>query len=509
VKQRFLKQRFVMQGLVVCGLLTAACGVEVDDPDTAEREAALGNGPRLVAPGENIALLAVTSDNHAIYQLGQQVFASALGCDTAPELIGTVPAGNTAFVYQVGRVAFVWTNPDRTKPGFGVSPLVIWSAEGGAQAASTASAIGTLAVSATPDGERVLFTTNSPADGTTGDLVVASSDLGDRTTIAAGIPMGFGFGPCLPRAAFLGHDDDIVVAACAAGTTTADLAIWHDGVRQVAVPAIAVPPRLWIDPERARALTIVAGTQHPILVDRHAHAREVADVSARNAFFGGDGGILFLGLPDSTSGLSPLYRATKAAPRTISSGLAGIYNFAFGTTGISSPITSPDGKSILYFETFNPNVGVGTDVILADARDGTPSITLDANADIGSFNVPFTNDSAHALWARFDTTNYAVGPMFEAGPRGTRQYSDDTGWTWGAAYAGSITYNDNTTLDFTNFARTTADLKWVDLSRKTLAPQLIAEQANATYFASHRGHGVVYAIDQGAAAGIYVARVGH
>src|SRR5689334_7515791 len=93
-------------------------------------------------------------------QVGEQGFAAELDSRRAPELIGDVPAGNTAFVFQVGRVAFVWTNPDRTLPGFGVSPLVIWSARTGAHLASPASAIGTLATSTNQDGDRVLFTSN-------------------------------------------------------------------------------------------------------------------------------------------------------------------------------------------------------------------------------------------------------------------------------------------------------------------------------------------------------------
>lgn len=71
----------------------------------------------------------------------------------------------------------------------------------------------------------------------------------------------------------------------------------------------------------------------------------------------------------------------------------------------------------------------------------------------------------------------------------------------------TITFNDNTSLDPNNVFLSTADIQSVDLSCSTLSPRLIAEQANVTYFASHRGRGVVYTIDAGPTAGLYVAGV--
>ncbi len=495
----------------LCWLLLSACSVDTDLDRTDEDVGALHGGAphrRLIQPGAGVQLLEVTDDNYAIYQLGQQVFAAALDHQApAPELIGNVPAGNTAFVYQVGRVAFVWTNPDRTLPGFGVSPLMIWTARNGAHLASEASAIGTLATWASADGEVVLFTASSPADGASGDLVVARADLSHRTTIAAGIAMAFPSGPCVPRAAFVGGDADLVAVYClAASTATATLSRWHHGARRDFAEPVFAPPRLWVDNATDRVATLLATSQFPVTLDRRLDATVVTETSAVNVFFGGDGATLYATRPSPTAPRS-LFRGRGKLPPRLIADLLGLHTFAFGSVGFSTPITSPDGRKLLYFDGVDPSVGVATNVLLADARGVTPPVTLDSSGADAVFGVPFTRDSRFALYARFDTTSFAVGAMFAATAAGTRQFSDASGWQWDAAFDATITYNDNTILDVSNFQLSTADLKAVDLARPTLAPKLIAEQANVTYFASHRGTGVAYVIDQGPGAGLYVASV--
>jgi hypothetical protein len=161
---------------------------------------------------------------------------------------------------------------------------------------------------------------------------------------------------------------------------------------------------------------------------------------------------------------------------------------------------------VLYFDAIDPGFGLASNVILGDARGVQPPVTLDSSAANGVFAAPFTRDSRFALFARFDTTNFAVGPMFAHGPRGTRQFSDDNGWQWDTAFGSTITYNDNTVLDGANVFRSVADIKVVDLDRRNLEPRLIVRAANVGYFASHRGTGVVYTLDGGPSPGLYVAR---
>jgi hypothetical protein len=232
----------------------------------------------------------------------------------------------------------------------------------------------------------------------------------------------------------------------------------------------------------------------------------VTPTAAVNVFFGGDGAALYATRPAPTAPRS-LFRGRGNLPPRHIADFQGLHTFAFGSVGFSTPITSPDGRKLLYFDGVDPNLGVATNVLLADARGVTPPVTLDDGGADAVFGVPFTHDSRFALYAQFDTTSFAVGSMFAAATAGTRQFSDASGWQWDAAFDATVTYNDNATLDVNNFLLSTADLKAVDLARPTLEPRLIAEQANVTYFASHGGTGVVYVIDQGPAAGLYVARV--
>jgi len=380
---------------------------------------------------------------------------------------------------------------------------VIWTAKYGARVATETSVIGTLATAATRDGERVLFATGSTPDGASGDLVLASADLSEQTTIASGIEMAFPAGPCTPRASFLG--EDVVTASCLAGTTAGTLAIWHDGERRELADPILTPPRLRLDLERGRLATVLADSQRPVLLDRQLRTVATDDVAAVSALIGGDGALIHTS--PGPDGLLAVTRVTRrGVPRPIAN-VAGIHFFATAADALSQPITSDDGRLLSYFDTVDPDLGLAN-VILRDVRGDRPPVTLDASPVNALFGPPFTRDSRHALYARLDLTTFATGPMFAGDLQGSsRQFSDDAGFSYAAAFGSTITFNDNTTLDPNNVFLSTADIKSVDLSCSTSSPRLIAKQANVTYFPSHRGHGVVFTIDAGPTAGLYVAGV--
>jgi hypothetical protein len=486
----------------IVAFLLLASGCIAEDESTGESTAELlGHGPRLLEAGTGITLLETTDDSYAIYQLGQQVFA--VKAHHERELIADVPAGNVAFVFPVGDVAFVWTDPNRALPGFGVSPLYIWSAAGGAHLASSSSAIGTTATSANADGDRVVFTTNSPASGASGDIVLASADLGWQTTLATNVAMSFGAGPCQPRVAFRGDSNAVIGTTCPAGNTaSATYSTWHHGQRTDFPQPIATPPRLRLDPDRERAVATLAGSRNPIVIDRHGNGTVIDDTAAAvSVFFAGDGAVIYTTQPVAGGPLAAFRARIGKTPEHVAD-LRGIYAFAFGSVGLGLPITSADGRKLPYFDAIDPNTGLGANVIVTDVRRDDPPVTLDATPPNLVFGLPFTKDSDYTLYARLDLNTFATGPMFAAGPRGNRQYSDDQGWAWEPAFGSTITFNDNTDATFT-----AADLKSVDLSRHTLTPRLIAAQANVTYFSSHRGRAVVYTIDTGPDAGLYVARV--
>ncbi|HEY5936570.1 MAG TPA: hypothetical protein VIU61_18100 [Kofleriaceae bacterium] len=482
----------MIERIATACLLLGACTTDIDTTDDFTAE--LRRDPLQVQAGVGITLIGVTDDNHAIYERGQQVFAIALSRNAEPELIADVPPGNTAFILQSGKVAFIWPNP-----GLGVGPLVIWTAKHGPRVATETSVIGAVATAATRDGERVLFAANASPDGASGDLVLASADLAEQTSLAAGIAMA---GPCTPRASFLGND--AVVASCPAGTTAATLAIWRDGERRELADPIVTPLRLRLDLERGRLATVLADSRRPVLLDRQLRTVATDDVSAVNALIGGDGALIHTSA--GANGLLTATRLTRREPPRAIADVAGINFFAAAADGLSQPITSDDGRLLSYFDAVDPDFGL-TNVVLRDVRGDGPPVTLDASLENALFGVPFTRDSEHALYARLDLATFATGSMFAGNLQGSRQFSDDAGWSYSAAYGSTITFNDNTSLDWNNVFLSTADIRSVDLSCSDLSPRLIAEQANVTYFASHRGHGVAYTIDAGPTAGLYVAGV--
>ena len=218
-----MTNRFLVAAVV---LVSAVCAASPAGKELSS------SAPRLVQAGSAQQLLGVTADEHVLYQEGTEVYAAALTDETPRQRIASVPAGNLAFVWISGKVAFVWSNPERNKPGFGISPLWVWSAASGASFASEASPIGTYATAASPDGRSVMYPTRG--NYSSGDLEVASVDLSSRTTIAAGIPMGFPNGPCRPWAAFLGKGGSArpVALYCRPGESTATLSSWRGGVQK-------------------------------------------------------------------------------------------------------------------------------------------------------------------------------------------------------------------------------------------------------------------------------------
>jgi hypothetical protein len=485
-----------------CTLLIAGCA-DVAAPEASEELglAARAAGPRLLQAGAGFLPLEVTDDDYAIYQDGADVFAASLaGGPRQP--IASAAAGNTAFVYRVGKVAFVWTNPNRALANFGVSPLVIWSAATGPHLASRSSAVGTLASAATRHGDHVIFPANSTPDGTVGDLVYASTDLATQTTLVAGAQMGFAVGPCNPLATFLGHDP--IALYCTADPATATLSRWTRGVRRDLVAAAATPPQLAIDPARERVLTLAAGTRNPLLVDDDGRVTTIADVSARIPSFGPDGSIFYVVRAAPAPAPVQLFRARPRAP-TLLGDLLGIYPITFGSRSFAAPLTSPDGRSILALTAIDPTTGY-SNVVRFDARDNH-QVTIDAAPVSTIFGPPFSSDSRFALYAHGDPTfTTFTGPMFAADRHGTRQFSDDAGWSYATAAGDTVVYNDAATPNLANFALTTADLKAVDLDCGAPAPRLIATQANGTFFVTHDLRRVVYTTDQAGSPGLYVAR---
>jgi hypothetical protein len=498
----------------VLSLSLASCGVLSDaQPEQQPLEAvseslALDDRtPHLVQAGSAQQLLAVTSDNYVLYQEGTQVFASALVPGARKQLVAEVPAGNLAFVYASGKVAFCWTNPDRTRPGFGVSPLVVWSAATGPRLADGASPIGTFATAASSDGTSVLYPARSSADQTTGDLELASTDLSSRTTLAAGIPMGFPLGFCRPWAAFAGDESSShpVALFCQPGDRTATLASWRGNTRTDLLTGGATPPFFTADKSGRSFFTTLAATAatpSTAVVVSEGRAPVVVDQNvARTGFIMNDDTVVYVSRAGGQVSLKR-FDPDSGARTTISETLFNFLTPLAGSDLVTKPWFSRDRKKVAYFTAVSSN-GFGlVDQHWADVNGKDQSFVIDSQPRNWNFVPTFTADSKHFLFSRSTDAWNGLGAFFAQSEGSPRQYSDEKGWNYLAAAGSKVSFIDN--FDVITF---TGDLKVADVSRDALDRRHIATGVDAYHLASPDGRLVIYTKNlPGATAGLYVAR---
>ena len=493
-----MTRRLLIGGWV---LALASCA----DPSThdlqtlQETQGVSSSAPLLVQPGSAQQLLAVTSDHYVLYQEGTEVFASALVSGAQRQLVASVPAGNLAFVYASGKVAFVWTNPDRTKPGFGVSPLWVWSAESGANFASDGSPIGTFSTAASPDGRSVLYPTRGSADGTSGDLELASADLSSRTTMAAGIPMGFPFGYCRPWASFVGSGGSAhpVALYCRPGESTATLSSWRGSTKADLLSGVATPPFFTADDSGTTFFTTLASPSTAVVVSED-RAPIVVDQNVTRTGFITQDGVVYVGIVGTQRALKRFDPATGERT-TLVENVRGFLTTLAGSDLITRPWGSPDRKRLAYFTQASSG---GLDQNWVDVRGGREAVVIDAEPRNWSGVPSFTADSKQFLFARPTDAANGLGALFAQDGTTSRQYSDEKAWNYLPATGSKVSYLDN--FDLGTF---TGDLKVVDLSRDTLAPRLIATGVGANFLASPDGRLLIYTLSApGVTAGVYVAR---
>jgi hypothetical protein len=500
----------------LCAVLTAAAGAQAPAlaADAAPRESTGrdGRGPdvRLVQSGQRLVLLGVTSDNHALYQDGPTVFASELKPGARKQVVGMSPPGIVSFVYTVGKVAFVWTNPDRNVPGFGVSPLTVWSAASGANKASDNSPLGTFTTSASADGQYVMYTTRGPADGTVGDIEFARTDMSERTTLVANVPMSFPFGACRPWGSFVGHGQRShpVALFCEGGAATATMASWSprgDGRRDL-LAGVRTRPYFTASPDGKRFFTSLAGTATPVVVDERGDVRRLEEgvFGAQGFFTSNDDVFYFARLPGAAS--AELHRASlrTGSASFVADNYSGLLTNQAGSDLIVTSPASPDGGKIAFLGAFD-NAANAFEFRVGDLVKGGSRVIDSAPFCITG--PTFSADSGHALYARDDGTGTCNGPLIAAGAKGNAAIGAPSLWAHERLAGSRIAFNDNRVFDANDFFGSTADLKVVDLSRPTQSPTLLAPQAYLAFFPTRRGREIAFTTGRGdSGPGLYVAR---
>jgi hypothetical protein len=485
-----------------------AAGSEADEASFASRT------PALIQPGQNQLLLGVTDDDFAVYQEGQQLYATALVPGAKRLHIAEVPNNNVAQILQVGTVAMLWIDPQRNLPGFGVSPLVIWSAASGARRISEASAVGLVATDAQSAGVQVLFTTNATPDGgLQGDLALtdAASAFRPRTLLRQ-IKLDFPFGQCRPVAAFIGPPGQTVPTAeyCTGNDTTATLSRWVRGRRIDLIDHIATPLPFTLEtnPQETEFFVRLADSGNPAVVTDQGEIRVVDQVAGTQGFVTDRGTAVYSAQPSASTPMELRFAARGRGPITVASPFAFAYAPSYNFSGYAKrPTPSPDGRSALFASQVDPATGLA-DLQLLDLRSGAVT-PIDARPEaFAGFDV-FTADSNHVLY--FSRFNLSTGlrTLFASDRAGvSRQLSDDDTVLLNLAATGSlVSFNDRILVNSAplgTFALSHADLRVADAARPSGA-RLIAAQANLFYFPSHHRRGLVFTSDVAATAGLYLA----
>ncbi|MEO8704504.1 MAG: hypothetical protein ABI867_30905 [Kofleriaceae bacterium] len=483
--------------------MMTACAV--DDPDVSGSTTELAHrAPVLIQPGAGQILLAVSDDNYAVYQEGQTVFATKLAPGAERTLVASVPTTNLAQVLQVGKVVFVWSDPQRNLPGFGVSPLIVWTAQHGAQLASTQSAVGLVATAASSDNRQIVFTTNVTDDGLRGDLVHAHTrDALHPDTLLADIPLGFPSTPCRPLANFASdHGREVPVAAyCAGSDTTATLSKWDRGTKIDLVANIATPmpfvlesnadaSTFLVDLANASVATVTIGGRVTI-VDPAA--------SSRQGFVGRHDTVGY-----ATAGQLRVARRGQA-PEAISA-VTAIYRNTYNRAGYSAPRTVSADSLVLFGSIADPATGL-TDMNLLDLRTGDTT-PLETAADATVFSEIFTTDGSHGLFFRVSDPTSFVATLVAGDRDGTHLIGDGV-WDVLAAADSDVTFTTDPIVDFSTtqtFFQSTGDLFVADAACPSAEPRLIATQANLFYLASHDRRKLVFpSASEPGGPGLYLA----
>lgn len=510
-----LRYHFVLISTFVLPALLA-CDAPSDAPETSQ-EAARASDDVVVRAGTGLVPLGVTADGHVIYQESQTVYAAALRAGAPPSRIDDVPAGNTAFAYISGNVAFVWTNPDYATPGFGVSPLTIWSAAHGARHASDSSPVGTLVTAANASGSRVVFPTASDAGGTQADLVLARADLGEQTTLVTAMRTSFPSGRCRPEATFIGGRawEQVAAAYCTGDVSTATISIWW-GEERRNFGGIATPPRFFVNPH----FPLIATTSAPLPGQAFGEptlisvlGRQAVDtVPSSLAFFGADGLLLYTDAsapPPARALRKTRFPGLMPAP-LVTSSLRIVYGFGAGSSALHQPPTSADGRWLLYAGNVDPQTGL-SDLVVADLR---AAHSAERVLDAATTNTilpgnPFTSDSSFVVTNRVTDPSTGAGPLVATrlADLSQRTISDDLPVVFLPAIAGVVVVGDAASFAAASPFDFTVRLAAVDLSRPASEPRVLAAAARFNVYLTSSKRDVVYSTDEAGRAGIHVARL--
>ena len=498
--------------LVTSALAVSACAMNEGDLDSVDESSAelRLRTKQLVQPGAQQVLLGVTEDNFAVYQEGQVVYASKLERGARRIHVADVPGTNTAFPLQVGKVMFIWSNPQQNVPGLGVSPLVLFAGEHGAQVISAQSAVGLVATGASDDSRQILFTTRASDDGQRGDLVLAQTRRPqEQTILLENTTLGFPSAPCRPLAGFGGPalDSFVIAAHCAGSDTTATLSVWRHGHRRDLISGIRTPLPFFFDSDSELRKHVVS------LADGNLVEVEVSgdvtpiDTVAPTRGFVNRAETLGYAAPNAAGTGAELRLSLRGhLPATAIGPFRSFVVETYNRSGYwkRSPM-SPDNRAVAYRSIVDPATG-NTDFLFLDLVTGR-SIALDPLPEVALTSQNWTADSRFALFIKGVDPTTGSGPLLAGNEHGVHQIgTSQTVFDTLRGFGSFISYQENIVFDPVVFSASRADLAVADAASPSAVPRVVSLQADINYFHSHAGRKIAFTSQtEPAGAGLYVA----
>jgi hypothetical protein len=516
---------------LLLALQVSACLQSPDEPTTlGEDEQALRAGDTRLQAGRNLVVLGVTEDDFVLYwsASSRTVWATPIAFPVPRLLVAVgVPAAPLTLVR--GRAAMIWT----AQPFLGniqgpqmVSPLVVWSAITGPRLASSASLAPQLfsiqaSAAVRPDSREVVFTSNVSSDGSTGDIVRASTDLKRVTTLRSGIDVSLGV--CPPH---VGYDRlspigtaRVIVSACAPGESTATLSRWtHD--QRVDLTTTMRPGIWWTSDERGEHVLTQLSDNSPAVFTLDNAMTIVDDRRTAIGWITADGTVFQTPLtPDRSAreiyritlaGAPSAQRVTRLPP---SSGLQFANHLPFGVpyANVSTVPTTRTGAFMVAFTAFNNTNGLLTDSLRIDARanDAAPIASSAAPASLPAFEIS-TRDERFNLFHVFAPDDFSRSVLFAGSANGEAHQVSQGQTTLGVFGLGGsrIAFADNVTAPLLDGnIDATGDIVAVDVGAPASSPTTIARGARAHFVVTPSRDRVVFTTDAGANPGLFVGRV--
>jgi hypothetical protein len=440
---------------------------------------------------DSVTLWGVTGDGYAIYtdDTALMVYATPLDGGAAVPILAITPAeSSSAWVSVQGNVALVWTGAPwgSETPGVEMSPLVIWSASGGAQALATASWASATVVSA--DSRRILYLDHCGGSGTC-DVYEANVDGTGVTSLAKSIAD-------YPNFYFVGRD----VAVQSLGLSIYSPPAWR--------PQVDLAVNQLFD---SVGTELLVETESDVLqVDDLTSARStVIDPggAAQARLSSGGRDVLYLqppaGSPGEGCGPARLMRSSVSSPSPVT--LATFDQFNPACYGAGAPLMlSPDQRTVLLSSNLIPY-----SYYVASAVD-PGSFTQLTSACGCAYGVPqFTGDSSHIIFNSCKNYNTGAGPAtlsaasVDGGDVVILGQNPFSAFTSGAS---RVVFGDDYAQLGTGPA--TIDIESVDVAAGTPSIRAVS-QADPSFFLSPSGDRIVYTRSTGpeGSRGLFVTRV--